>query len=48
MQAFKKRFFQFFDAFVVMRFLNISHSGFYKRQNLEQACEQLEKQLSAK
>jgi hypothetical protein len=48
MQAFKKRFFQFFDAFVVMRFLNISHPGFYKRQNLEQACEQLEKQLSAK
>jgi len=40
--SFRKRFFQFFDAFVIMRFLNISHQTHYQRQNLEEAIAQLE------
>lgn len=40
--SFRKRFFQFFDAFVIMRFLNIAHQNHYKRQNLEEAIAQLE------
>lgn len=40
--AFKKRFFQFFDAFVIMRFLNISHQDYYQRQNLQEANSQLQ------
>ena len=39
--AFKKRFFQFFDAFVIMRFLNISHRNYYARQNLQEAIARL-------
>lgn len=39
--AFKKRFFQFFDAFLIMRFLNISHENFYPRQDLEEAIVEL-------
>jgi len=39
--AFKKRFFQFFDAFLIMRFLNISHQDYYQRQNLQEAISQL-------
>lgn len=39
--AFKKRFFQFFDAFLIMRFLNISHQNYYSRQNLQEAIAQL-------
>jgi len=41
--AFKKRFFQFFNAFVIMRFLNISHQNYYPRQNLQEAIAQLSK-----
>lgn len=40
--AFKKRFFQFFDAFLIMRFLNISHQDYYQRQNLQEAISQLQ------
>ncbi len=40
--SFRKRFFQFFDAFVIMRFLNISHQTHYERQNLEEAISELE------
>lgn len=39
--AFKKRFFQVFDAFIIMRFLNISHQDYYQRQNLQEAISQL-------
>lgn len=39
---FRKRFFQFFDAFVIMRFLNESHPAFYSRQDLYEAIGQLE------
>ena len=42
--SFKKRFFQFFDAFLMMRFLNESHPGFYPRQNLYEAIMQLQEQ----
>lgn len=41
LSAFKKRFFQFFDAFLIMRFLNISHQDYYQRQNLQEAISQL-------
>lgn len=40
--SFRKRFFQFFDAFLIMRFLNISHQNFYPRQDLNEAIAQLE------
>ena len=43
--AFIKRFFQFFDAFLIMRFLNISHQNFYPRQDLYEAIAQLENNL---
>lgn len=39
--SFRKRFFQFFDAFVIMRFLNLSHPNYYPRQNLYEAIGQL-------
>jgi len=40
--SFRKRFFQFFDAFVIMRFLNESHPAFYSRQELAEANGQLD------
>jgi glycosyltransferase involved in cell wall biosynthesis len=40
--SFRKRFFQFFDAFIIMRFLNIAHQSYYRRQNLAEAIAQLE------
>ena len=40
--AFNKRFFQKFNAFVIMRFQNISHAnGDYEWQNLEEAIEDM-------
>ena len=45
--AFKKRFFQFFDAFLIMRFLNISHQSYYPRQNLQEAIAHLSGELSS-
>jgi hypothetical protein len=45
--SFRKRFFQFFDAFVIMRFLNLSHPKYYPRQNLYEAIGQLH-QMTAK
>lgn len=44
--SFKKRFFQFFDAFLVMRFLNLSHPRFYPRQDLLKAIASLEDHCS--
>lgn len=41
-ESFRKRFFRFFDAFVIMRFLNESHPAFYPRQGLYEAIRQLE------
>lgn len=40
--SFRKRFFQYFDAFVIMRFLNWSHPGYYPRQDLYEAISQLQ------
>lgn len=39
--SFRKRFFQFFDAFVILRFLNFAHTNFYPRQNLSEAIRHL-------
>jgi hypothetical protein len=46
--AFRKRFFQYFDAFVIMRFLNWSHPGYYPRQDLYEAINQLQEQTKNK
>ena len=40
--AFRKRFFQFFDAFIILRFLNTAHQKHYQRQNLAEAIRQLQ------
>jgi len=40
--SFRKRFFQFFDAFVILRFLNLAHQKYYQRQNLSEAIKKLE------
>jgi hypothetical protein len=39
--SFRKRFFQFFDAFTILRFLNLAHQKYYSRQNLDEAISQL-------
>jgi hypothetical protein len=41
LSSFRKRFFQFFDAFIILRFLNSSHPKHYPRQNLSEAILQL-------
>lgn len=41
--SFRKRFFQFFDAFLILRFLNMSHKTHYPRQKLAEAVMQLSK-----
>lgn len=41
--SFRKRFFQFFDAFIILRFLNLAHEKYYERQELSEAMKQLEK-----
>ncbi len=40
--SFRKRFFQFFDAFIILRFLNLAHQKHYPRQNLLEAIRQLQ------
>ncbi|MFY9153438.1 MAG: hypothetical protein WAO52_15585 [Prolixibacteraceae bacterium] len=40
-EAFRKRFFQFFDAFIVLRFLNLAHQNYYPKQNLSDAISEL-------
>lgn len=42
-ETFRKRFFQFFDAFIILRFLNFSHQAHYSRQKLIDAMIQLQK-----
>lgn len=39
--SFRKRFFQFFDAFIILRFLNLAHQTHYPRQNLSEAISAL-------
>ena len=41
--SFRKRFFQFFDAFVILRFLNLAHQKYYERQELSEAIKHLGK-----
>lgn len=41
--SFRKRFFQFFDAFIILRFLNLAHQNFYQQQKLSEAIKQMEK-----
>jgi len=39
--AFRKRLFQFFDGFIILRFLNHAHQKYYPQQNLSEAIKQL-------
>jgi len=39
--SFRKRFFQFFDGFLILRFLNLAHQKYYPQQNLLEAIKQL-------
>ena len=41
LHSFRKRFFQFFDGFIILRFLNLAHQKYYPRQNLSEAINQL-------
>jgi len=41
--SFRKRFFQFFDGFLILRFLNLAHQKYYSQQNLSEAIKQLKK-----
>ena len=45
LNSFRKRFFQFFDAFLILRFLNLAHQKYYCRQDLNEAICQLEAAL---
>lgn len=40
-ESFRKRFFQYFDAFVILRFLNFSHQSHFRKQKLSEAIELL-------
>ena len=44
-ESFRKRFFQVFDAFQVLKFLNMVHERHYQRQNLPEAIGQLHKKI---
>lgn len=41
--SFRKRFFQYFDGFLILRFLNLAHQKYYPHQNLSEAIKQLGK-----
>jgi len=41
LSSFRKRFFQFFDGFIILRFLNMVNQKYYPRQNLSDAIRQL-------
>lgn len=43
-ETFSKRFFQTFDAFQVMKFLNYAHEHYYSRQPLQEAIARLKKE----
>lgn len=42
-ESFRKRFFQYFDAFIILRFLNFSHQSHFRKQKLPEAILQLQK-----
>lgn len=42
LSSFRKRFFQFFDGFIILRFLNLAHQKYYPQQKLQEAIKQLE------
>lgn len=42
-ESFRKRFFHFFDAFIILKYLNFSHQNFYKKQLLYEAITLLKK-----
>jgi len=46
-ESFRKRFFQVFDAFQVLKFLNMVHERHYQRQNLAKAIMQLQEHSGA-
>ena len=46
-ESFRKRFFQVFDAFQVLKFLNMVHERHYQRQNLPEAIRQLQEHSGA-
>jgi len=46
--SFRKRFFQFFDAFIILRFLNSTHQKHYSRQDLSEAIRQLKEYSEGK
>ncbi len=39
--SFNKRFFQYFNAFKILKFLNFAHAGYYAFQNLQEAVAEL-------
>jgi hypothetical protein len=41
LSSFRKRFFQFFDGFIILRFLNFAHLNYYPRQDLTGAIQLL-------
>ena len=44
-QTFEKRFYQWFDGFMVVKYLNVSHSGFYSKLPVGEAVKMLLKAL---
>lgn len=40
-ESFTKRFFQFFDALLILQFLNLAHQNYYTRQDLSKAISEL-------
>jgi hypothetical protein len=42
MDSFRKRFFQFFNAFIILRYLNFTHPTCYPKQELYEAIKQLQ------
>jgi hypothetical protein len=46
--SFRKRFFQFFDGFVILRFLNFAHQNYYLRQDLPEAIQLLRRNSDLK
>ncbi len=46
--TFEKRFFQYFNAFRILKFLNFAHPGFYEYQDLSEAVSELKKATDCK
>ena len=45
-ETFRKRFFQVFNAFKVLKYINFSHASFYSKQNISEAENELSAQLT--